>query len=126
MALLNSEEKHELFNKYMLNKKTCIGLSKMGPNYVPALYSDTPFPNYTSKDGSFTIQTDILNYLDGSLFYIDESFEIKMQWCGYASKLYDGNIGLVNVDERSKLSITINDILIDTMKEIPTFLVLYA
>ena len=72
----------------------------MHPLFIPGLYQDIAFPRFSTYDG-LDIVTDDLN---GALKFND----IVMTWSGYASKLYDGQLGLKPVSKDAKVSGTNN------------------
>lgn len=70
----------------------------IGSMFILGLFQDLPFPNFS--DEGYSIETDNLN---GTL----HGNEIALTWCGYASRLYDGELVMKPVTPDARISGTI-------------------
>ncbi len=67
------------------------------PNYINPLYTNIPFPNYTS--GGTSIELDKLNILIGKL--VNDRYQITVAWNGYVTNVYDGEIKMCPVTDNA-------------------------
>lgn len=62
------------------------------PNSIGTLYCNLPFPNYSLTDSQCTIDPN--NVLCGAMDDDDGIDKVRIEWQGYASQLYDGELKL--------------------------------
>lgn len=104
------DERWELID----NSATSVGpwnstIKPCQPNWIGPLYTNTPMPHYTQKDGT-SILLDEDNVYNGTLEDKDETDTVVMRWKGYTCQLYDGQLKMCPVSPDSRIVGTCNDI----------------
>lgn len=88
------------FNK-TLDKKF---QNSIRPNWLPALYCNNYFPNFNTTQISIKLESD--DIMNGVLLVKDPATfatTIYLQWFGYASQLYDGQLFLTVVKQDARI-----------------------
>ena len=113
---MSDTEQQSIFNKYRsgkISKQNNKKFYNISPNWLPALYCIIPFPNFETT--KLTVKINDNNILSGTLdlsdtYSTDTKYSAHLEWNGYVSQIYDGQLYMVVVNDDVKIVGHVNNI----------------